>query len=113
MLSQKQQNFLSELLILKILRTKECLEEHDLYKNRMSFYRSIKYLRDANLINATKENKKYIFELTLKGEIMARILLSLPDVPEEKKEFALSLYKNSKEVDINKLLKRGKINVTA
>lgn len=105
MLSIKQQRFLIDLLISQVLRTKQCLKEKEIFKNRMSFYRSIKYLKEAGLIKIEKESNRYLFSLTLKGEIFSRILLTLPDIPDVQKQFHNLLRKEATKEDI-KLLKK-------
>jgi len=59
----------------------------DLYKSKISFKRAINYLVKCNFIHKNIiEYSKVEYSLTLSGELLARILCSLPDAPPEYKE---------------------------
>lgn len=59
----------------------------DIYKSKVSFKRVISYLLKCNLIHKNIiEYNNVEYSLTLSGELLSRILCSLPDVPAEYKE---------------------------
>lgn len=58
----------------------------DFYRSESSFYKSIIYLREGGLINAKEKGGNQFFTLSDKGVILARILCSLPDVPDKIKK---------------------------
>ena len=96
MLSSYQQRLLVKLLIDLIVKTRET---KGIYRNTSAFYRSVKYLIDSGLITKTKakNGQTSLFRLTLKGEILSRVLITLDDMPDELKSFAKTL-KTSKKI---------------
>lgn len=59
----------------------------DLYKERSSFFRAIKYLIDSGLVERNEIRINVVrYRLTLTGQFLARILCSLIDNPKEIKE---------------------------
>ncbi len=59
----------------------------DIYKSKISFKRAVNYLLKCNFIHKNIiEYNNVEYSLTLSGELLARILCSLPDVPEQYKE---------------------------
>jgi DNA-binding MarR family transcriptional regulator len=54
----------------------------DIYSERSSFFRSIRYLVDSGLVerNEVRRNVVY-YRLTLSGQLLARVLCSLVDNP--------------------------------
>ena len=59
----------------------------DIYKSKISFKRAINYLLQCNFIHKNIiEYNNVEYSLTLSGELLARILCSLPDIPEGYKE---------------------------
>lgn len=64
------------------MTTKE-VKERKIYKNNTSLYISLTYLENSGLLRVERTKKKSNFYfLSLKGEILARVLATLPDVPE-------------------------------
>lgn len=69
-------------------------ELKEIYISRISFYKAMKYLITSGLVAKTSINKEKIrvlYKLTLKGEIMARILVTLVDQPPEFKRLSTLL----------------------
>jgi len=62
------------------------------YKSRISFHASINYLMNAGIIakERMRSNASY-YALSLSGELLARILCSLPDLPERYKNLKWTL----------------------
>jgi DNA-binding PadR family transcriptional regulator len=71
------------------MKTKETKK---IYKSTLSFYKSIKYLQEAGFIfkRREKDNTNKYF-LTLKGEILARCLCSLPENPDSWRKLGMKL----------------------
>lgn len=92
MLSAQQQEFLIKLFIFYMEEGVKTKDTKKIYKSTLSFYKSVKYLQEAGLITKSREkdNTNRYF-LTLKGEILARILCGLPENPESWKKLGMSL----------------------
>lgn len=85
MLSIKQQKFL--ILLLQKHVTKR---NNGIYQSG-AFYRMVIYLKKNNLIQSSRlENNENVYSLTLKGQMLSRVLSGLSDVPEDvRKKYAL------------------------
>lgn len=58
----------------------------EIYSSKVSFRRAINYLINANYIQKNRFDYSTVeYSLTLSGELLARILCSLPDIPEQYK----------------------------
>ena len=76
----------------KGMKTKD-IKERDIYKNNLSMYSAIKYLKLNNVVYQKKDSRgNNIYHLTLKGEILARILSTFESVPEDIRKKAFVLY---------------------
>ena len=65
------------------------IKEKKIYKNNTSLYISLIYLENSGLLKVERTKKKNnVYYLLLKGEILARVLATLPDVPEVLQEKA-------------------------
>ena len=95
MLSVYQQKVLIKLFFKKILKSKDF---KDIYKHKVAFYRAIKYLMNSQLVY--KENGSEEYKLTLNGDILSRILLTLTDVPEHLRQYSRVL-RTTDEVDLD------------
>jgi len=97
MLSVYQQRLLLKMLLGQISRTKDT---KGIYKNRTAFYRSANYLITSGLVKKKRTAKQMsIYELTLRGEMLARILITLADIPPEIRRY-VSVFKTDKEIDL-------------
>jgi hypothetical protein len=77
----KQQKFLILLLEKQVTR-----RNNGLYKSG-AFYRMVMYLKKNNLIQSRRQdNNQNIYMLTLKGNMMGKILAGLSDVPAETRD---------------------------
>lgn len=96
MLSTYQQRLLVKLLLDLILKTRET---KDIYSNTSAFYRSVNYLIKSGLVYKSKKENSItsLYKLTLRGEILARILITLDDMPDDLKNFAGTL-RSTKEI---------------
>jgi hypothetical protein len=99
MLSVYQQRLIVKLLLDQILKTRET---KGIYKNTSAFYRSVNYLIDSSLVSKSRKDNgaTSMYRLTLKGEILGRILITLDDMPEDLKEFARTL-RSTKEINFD------------
>ncbi|MHA3964976.1 MAG: hypothetical protein AM325_015725 [Candidatus Thorarchaeota archaeon SMTZ1-45] len=77
-------------------------ETRSIYKNRSAFYRSVNYLIESGLVRKKREDTSHlsIYELTLRGEMLARILLSLADIPPEIRRYQ-SIFRTDREIDMD------------
>lgn len=91
MFSCRQQEFLLELLFRKSIRKKT----QAFYKSTIAFYRTISYLKVANMVKADKKESYNEYSLTDRGKIFAVWLSALPDnsfaVTELEKKYGQSI----------------------
>lgn len=90
MLSESQQKMVLKML-LKFAHSNDAFisreDVSDLYSTRSSFYRSIMYLVDSGLVEKVELKVNVVrYRLSWKGELLARVLCGLSDVPEQFKE---------------------------
>ena len=98
MLSVYQQRLLLRMLLGQISRTKDT---KGIYKNRTAFYRSVNYLIGSGLVRKRRaENQLSVYELTLRGEMLARILITLEDIPPEIRRY-VSVFRTDREIDVD------------
>lgn len=86
MLSRKQQLFL-----MCLLKGKSTRKQQDIYKS-LAFYRNISYMKKNNLVRSRRirdDSLENVYILTIKGEIIARILAGLSSSPEEYRKHAI------------------------
>lgn len=82
----------------QISKTKDTKE---LYKNRTAFYRAVNYLINSGLVRKKRSaTQMSIYQLTLRGEMLARILITLEDIPQEIRRY-VSVFSTDKEVDLD------------
>lgn len=56
----------------------------DIYQSRGAFKRAVKYLVDAKYVYVQRMKYNRVgYSLTITGEMLARILCNLPDLPDE------------------------------
>jgi len=56
----------------------------DLYTSKLSFKRAAKYLEVSKYLQKNRiDYNKVEYSLTMSGEMLARLLCSLPDIPEQ------------------------------
>ncbi len=56
----------------------------DIYNSRVSFKRSMKYLIDSKYVSSQRiRYNKTVYSLTITGELLARLLCNLCDLPDE------------------------------
>jgi predicted transcriptional regulator len=91
MFSCRQQKFILELLFRKTIFKKN----QTYYKSNIAFYRTISYLRVANMMKAEKKESFNEYSLTERGKLFAVWLSALPDnkfiVEELEKRFGQSM----------------------
>jgi len=76
----------------KGLKTKQ-IKEKGIYKNNLSMYSAIKYLKRNNMVYQKKDKHgNNIYYLTLKGEILSRVLATFESVPDNIRKKAFVLY---------------------
>lgn len=64
-------------------------EVSELYKSKSSFFKSIRYLLDSKLVERVEIRANVVrYRLTWKGELLARVICGLSDMPEQFKEDA-------------------------
>lgn len=92
MLSRKQQQLLVEIFMSYMKDGVNKRDVKEIYCSYVSFYRATKYLIDSGLLVKHRDhNHKSFYKLTLKGEVLARIVGGLRDMPEEVKQTARRL----------------------
>ena len=67
----------------------------NIYKHTGAFNRAVKYLICSGLVYKVAPQQ---FKLSLKGDMIARILLTLSDIPPHLKEFS-RVFKTDEDVD--------------
>ena len=92
MLSPQQQSFLVRLFIFNLEKGMKTKQTKKIYKSTLSFYKSVKYLQEAGYVfkQRSKDNTNTYF-LSLKGELLARCLCSLPDHPESWRNLGMKM----------------------
>jgi len=97
MLTKSHQEVLVKLYTNYMINGNSALAFSDLkeiYISRISFYKAMKYLITSGLIKKTsinKEKTRVLYKLTLKGEILARIIVTLSDQPPEFRKLSMML----------------------
>ena len=92
------QRLLIRMLLGQISRTRDV---KSIYKNRASFYRSVKYLIDSGLVRKERKGEHFSeYHLTLRGEMLSRILITMADVPPEVRRY-VSVFRTDKEIDMD------------
>ena len=67
-------------------------EVKELYAEKKSFFRAMKYLVDSGLVERVEIRINVVhYRLTLSGQILARMLCGLSDTPKEIKALASAL----------------------
>ena len=92
MLSENQQKVMLK-MFLKHATTNDGfitrLELRELYSEKKSFFRAMKYLIDSGLVERVEVRINVVhYRLTLSGQILARMLCNLSDSPKEIKALA-------------------------
>jgi len=92
MLSESQQKMVLKML-LKYVHSNDAFisreDVSDLYSTRSSFYRAIMYLVESGLVEKVEIRINVVrYRLTWKGELLARVICGLADMPEQFKEDA-------------------------
>ena len=78
----------------------------DEYRQNSTFYRSMYFLEKSKYITITKKNDghKNFYELTEDGELLAKLLCLLDDIPNRLKELYNTIFDDElKDSDIEKL----------
>lgn len=92
MLSDNQQKMLLK-MYLKYVTTNDGFitrpEVKELYSEKKSFFRAMKYLIDSGLVERVELRINVVhYKLTLTGQILSRMLCNLSDTPREIKSLA-------------------------
>lgn len=95
MLSETQQKMMLK-MYLKYVTTNDGFitrtEVKELYAEKKSFFRAMKYLVDSGLVERVEIRINVVnYRLTLIGQILARMLCNLSDTPKEIKALASAL----------------------
>jgi predicted transcriptional regulator len=95
MLSVKQQQLLLEIFVNYMRNGVNRRDVRGIYSSYVSFYRASKYLVDSGLlVKHRDQNHKSFYSLTLRGEILARIIAGLKGQPEEYQKLAKGIKMN-------------------
>lgn len=95
MLSETQQKMMLK-MYLKYITTNDGFitraEVKELYAEKKSFFRAMKYLVDSGLVDRVEIRINVVhYQLTLSGQILARMLCNLSDTPREIKALSSAL----------------------
>ncbi len=92
MLSEIQQKMILKMYLKHVTTNNGFItrsEVKELYSEKKSFFRSAKYLMDSGLVERVEVRINVVhYRLTLPGQILARMLCNLSDIPKEIKTLA-------------------------
>lgn len=95
MLSAMHQMLILKMLLRHVYANDALISRRDvseLYKGRTSFFRAVTYLIESGLVERVEIKTNVVrYRLTLKGELLARIICGLVDMPEQFKDDAVLL----------------------
>ena len=89
MLSKQHQELMMVMFLDFLKDGIQLKDARPIYKSYVSFYRATKYLMESGLLRKKRDIRNHsIYTLTLKGEILARVLCTLIDNPPEVRDRA-------------------------